>query len=94
MKDGGLLLWNAIAVREMSKTSWQTGKLRMKDDLENQRPSDSFNRFGRRKGSLRSFTLTIPCNLAKPVKIFPGIIVRRHHTDRKHMGLLREQCVE
>ena len=27
-------------------------------------------------------------NLAKPVKIFPGIIVRRHHTDRKQMGLL------
>ena len=31
-------------------------------------------------GSLKSFTLTIPWNLAKPVKIFPGIIVRRHHT--------------
>ena len=27
-------------------------------------------------------------------KIFPGIIVRRHHTDRKQMGLLREQCAE
>ena len=25
---------------------------------------------------------------------FPGIIVRRHHTDRKLMGLLREQCAE
>ena len=34
-------------------------------------------------GSLKSFTLTIPSNLAKPVKIFPGIIARRHHTDRK-----------
>ena len=33
-------------------------------------------------------------NLAKPVKIFPGIIVRRHHTDRKQLGLLREQCAE
>ena len=32
--------------------------------------------------SLKSFTLTIPRNLAKPMKIFPGIIVRRHHTDR------------
>ena len=31
---------------------------------------------------------------AKPLKIFPGIIVRRHHTDRKQMGLLREQCAE
>ena len=40
------------------------------------------------------FTLTIPWNLAKPVKIFPGIIVRLHHTDQKQMGLLREQCAE
>ena len=47
-----------------------------------------------RVGSLKSFTLTIPWNLAKPVKIFLGIIVRRHHTDRKQMGLLREQCAE
>ena len=45
-------------------------------------------------GSQKSFTLTIPWNLAKLVKIFPGIIVRRHHTDRKQMGLLREQCAE
>ena len=29
-----------------------------------------------RIGSLKSFTLTIPWNLAKPVKIFPGIIAR------------------
>ena len=47
-----------------------------------------------RIGSLKSLTLTIPWNLAKLVKIFPGIIVRRHHTDRKQMGLLRKQCAE
>ena len=45
-------------------------------------------------GILKSFTLTIPWNLAKPVKIFPGIIARRHHTDQKQMGLLKEQCAE
>ena len=45
-------------------------------------------------GSLKSFTLTIPWNLARPVKIFPGIIVRWHHTDRKQMGLLKGQCAE
>ena len=39
-------------------------------------------------------TLTIPWNLAKLVKIFPGIIVRRHHTDRKRMGLLRESSTQ
>ena len=37
-------------------------------------------------GSLKSFTLTIPWNLAKPVKISPGIIVRQHHTEQKQMG--------
>ena len=45
-------------------------------------------------GSLKSFTLTIPWNLANLVKIFPGIIVRRHHTDQKQMGWLEEQCAE
>ena len=33
-------------------------------------------------GSLKSFTLTIRWNLAKLVKIFPGIVVRQHHTDQ------------
>ena len=41
-------------------------------------------------GTLKSFTLTIPWNSAKLVKISPGIIARLHHTDRKQMGLLRE----
>ena len=45
-------------------------------------------------GSLKSFKLTIPWNLEKPVKIFPGIIARRHHTDQKQMGLQKEQCEE
>ena len=47
-----------------------------------------------RIGSLKSFTLTTSWNLAKPVKIFLGIIVRRHRTGRKQMGLLREQYAE
>ena len=42
----------------------------------------------------RQETLTILWDLAMLVKIFPGIIVRRHHTDRKQMGLLKEQCAE
>ena len=44
--------------------------------------------------SLKSFTLTTPWDLAKLVKIFPGIFVRLYHTDRKQMGLLKEQCAE
>ena len=45
-------------------------------------------------GILKSFTLTIPWNLAKLVKISPGIIARQHHTDQKQMGLLKEQCAK
>ena len=35
MKGGGQILWNAIAFCETSKISWQTGKLRMNEDLDN-----------------------------------------------------------
>ena len=31
MKSGGQILWNAIAICEVSKTSWQMGKLLMRD---------------------------------------------------------------
>ena len=34
MKNGGLVPWNAVAICEMSKTSWQTEKRHAKDDLE------------------------------------------------------------
>ena len=34
-ENGGLILWNAITICETSKTSWQKGKLLVKDDLEN-----------------------------------------------------------
>ena len=45
-------------------------------------------------GIPESFTLTIPWNSAKFVKISPGIIAHLHHTDRRPMGLLREQYAE
>ena len=45
-------------------------------------------------GILKSFTLTIPWNSAKLVKISPGIIARQHHIDRILMGLLKEQYAE
>ena len=46
------------------------------------------------RGNQKSFTLTIPWNSAKLVKIFPGIIARLHHTDRRLMVLPKEQCAE
>ena len=42
----------------------------------------------------KSFTLTIPWNSEKLVKIFHGIIARLHHTDRRLMVLPKEQCAE
>ena len=42
------------------------------------------------RGSLKSFTLTIPWNSVKLLKISPGIIARLHHTDRILMILQRE----
>ena len=39
------------------------------------------------RGNQKSFTLTIPWNSAKLVKIFPGIIARLHHTDRETDGI-------
>ena len=41
-----------------------------------------------RLGSLKSYTMTIPWNLAKLVKIFR---VRRHHTDQRQMVLLLQE---
>ena len=35
MKSGGPILWSAIAICEMSKTSLEMGKHSMKDDLKN-----------------------------------------------------------
>ena len=42
MKNDGLLTCNAIAICEMSKTSWQKGQLRVKDDLENHPKSQEY----------------------------------------------------
>ena len=81
----------AIVVQDLA-TQWiQSCPCKTKTSQQTQRAcKSSWNP----RGSLKSFTLTIPWHLAKLVKIFPGIIVRRHHTDRKQMGLLKEQCTE
>ena len=46
------------------------------------------------RGNQKSFTLKIPWNSAKLMKISPGIIARLHHTDRRLMVLRKEQCAE
>ena len=70
-----------------------SSRIRVKQKLH-KKPKGACRSSWSRIGSLKSFTLTIPWNLAKLVKISPGIIARLHHTDQKQMGLLREQCAE
>ena len=77
-------------------TTWPpngSSRIRAKQKLLRKRKGACKSSWSRIR-SLKSFTLTVPWNLAQLVKIFPGIIVRRHHTDRKQMGLLREQHAE
>ena len=77
----------AVVVQGLA-TQWiQSYPCKAKNSQENTKGAckSSWSRIG----SQQSFTLTIPWTLAKPVKIFPGIIVRRHHTDRKHMAVRR-----
>ena len=63
-----------------TKTSQETQKSPMK--------------FLERHGNQKSFTLTIPWNLASLARNEPGIIVRQHRTNQKQMGLQKEQCAE
>ena len=48
----------------------------------------------RQEAKSHKFTLTIPWNSERLVKIFHGIIARLHHTDRRLMVLPKEQCAE
>ena len=58
------------------------------------KPRRAYRSSWSRQGNQESFSLTIFQKFATPVKNYPGIIVRQHHTDQNRMGLLREQCVE
>ena len=68
-------------------------RIRAKQKLH-KKPREACKSSWNPRGSLKSFTLTIPWNSAKLVKISPGIIARLHHIDRRLMGLLKEQCAE
>ena len=43
MRDGGPILWNALAICETFKTSLRKGKLLMKDDSENYSKAPGFH---------------------------------------------------
>ena len=81
----------AIVVQDLA-TQWiQSYPCSTKTSQETQRSLQNFLEPERKP---KVITLTIPWNLAKPVKIFHGIIARLHHIDQKQMGLPREQCAE
>ena len=76
----------AVVVQDLA-TQWiQSYPCKTKTSQETHR---SLRKFLEPTWKRQSFTLTTPWNLAKPVKIFPGIIARRHLTVQKQIGLLR-----
>ena len=81
----------AVVVQDLA-TQWiQAYPCKNKTSPETQR---SLQKFLEPRGNQKSFTLTIPWNSGKLVKISPGIIARLHHTDRRLMELRKEQCAE
>ena len=78
----------AVVVQDLA-TQWiQSYPCKTKTSQETQR---SLQKFLEPNGKPK---VTIPWNLAKLVKILPGIIARLHHADRRLMVLRKEQCAE
>ena len=81
----------AVVVQDLA-TQWiQAYPCKTKTSQETQRRLQKFLEPDRKP---KVIYMTIPWNWAKPVKISPGITARLHHTDRRLMGLLKEQCAE
>ena len=81
----------AVVVQDLA-TQWiQTYPCRTK---LHKKPREACKSSWNPRGNQKSFTLTIPWNSEKLVKISPGIIARLHHTDRRLMVLRKEQCAE
>ena len=71
-----------LATQWIQPDPWKTKLLR--------KPREACKSSWSQLGNLKSFLLTTPKNLAKLVKIYPGIIVRQHLTVQKRMALLKE----
>ena len=81
----------AIVVEDLA-TQWiQSYPCKTKTSQETQRSLQKFLEPDRKPKVMYTDN---SLEFGKLVKIFPGIIVRRHHTDQKQMGLLNEQCAE
>ena len=84
---------DAMAKPYLEPQIFGSRRIRAKTKLH-KKPREACKSSWNPRGNQKSFTLTIPWNSAKLVKIFPGIIVRQHHTDRRLVVLRREQCAE
>ena len=82
----------AVVVQDLA-TQW-TQSYPCKKQKLHKKPREACKSSWNPRGNQTSFTLTIPWNSAKFVKILPGIIARLHHTDRRLMVLQKEQCAE
>ena len=76
----------AVGVQDLA-TQWiQSYPRKTKTSQETEACKSSWSR----RGNTKSFTPTIPWNLAKPAKIYPGIVVLQHLTVQRRTGLLKE----
>ena len=83
----------AVVVQDLA-TQWIPGVSVQTQAKLHKKPREACKSSWSPRGNQKSFTLTIPWNSAKLVKIFPGIIARLHNTDRRLMVLRKEQCAE
>ena len=82
---------HAVVVQDLG-TQWiQTYPCESKSSQETQKCLMKFLEPTRKP---KSFYTDNSIEFGSLAKIFPGIIVRQHHTDRKQMGLLRQQYAE
>ena len=87
MKDVNL---ETIIERQSWCKTWPpNGSISVQKQKLHKKPREACKSSWSPTGNLKSFILTNPWNLTRPVKIFPGIIVRQHHTDQKQMRAVR-----
>ena len=81
----------AVVVQDLA-TQWiQAYPCKTKTSQETQ---SSLQKFLEPERKPKVIYTDMPWNSGKLVKIFPGIIARLHHTDRRLMVLWKEQCAE
>ena len=93
MKDVNLeTITDTQSLKKIWPPNW-FNLIRAKPNLLNKQKG-VYKSFSSGQSSLKSFTLTIPWSLAKPLKISPGIIVHLRLTVPRQMVLLTEPYAE